>query len=133
MRAGRHVRFSVALLSVLALIGKVLAGAFCHVPAAQAGADGNGILDPVLGLISICQSSTHAPLSSGDGPQPDASHDHCKACTLLGGLALAIALIFAAIVFLVRAVRLRLPAGVRTLADHLSLGGIRSRAPPLIA
>ncbi len=133
MRAGRHVRFSVALLSVLALVGKVLAGAFCHVPAVQAGANGDSIFDPVLGLISICHPGADAAPASGDGPQPDAGHDHCKACTLLGGLALAIALVFAAVVFPVRVVHLRLPDGLRTLADHLSLGGIRSRAPPLIA
>jgi hypothetical protein len=133
MRAGRHVRFSVALLSMLALVGKVLAGAFCHAPAVQAGAGGNGIFDPVLGFISLCHSGAHTAPASGDGPQPDPGQDHCKACTLLGGLALAIALIFAAVVFPVRAIHLRLPAGLRTLADHLSFGGIRSRAPPLLA
>jgi hypothetical protein len=51
---------------------------------------------------------------------------------LLAGLALAVALVFATIAFPARVVRAIQSAG-RTLADHLSLGGIRSRAPPLPA
>ena len=54
------------------------------------------------------------------------------ACTLLAALALAVALAFAAIAFPARIFH-PFRSAARTLADHLSLGGIRSRAPPLFA
>lgn len=126
-RAGRVGR-TVALLSILALVGKVLVGAFCHVPAAAAAAS---TVDPVLGVLSICESGSHAAPAPGGGSAPAGNADHCSVCTLLTGLAVALALAFATVVFPPAAIRPRLAAGVRTLADHLSLGGIRSRAPPL--
>jgi len=129
-RAGR-ARRTVALLSILALAGKVLVAAFCHVP--TAGAAGTAIVDPVLGVLSICESGGHETPPPGGGSAPAGNADHCSVCTLLTGLALALALAFAFIVFPPLAVRSHRAARVRTLADHLSLGGIRSRAPPLAA
>ena len=47
-------------------------------------------------------------------------------------VATTVALVFAAIAFPTRVVR-AIQSAARTLADHLGLGGIRSRAPPLPA
>ena len=127
-RAGRVGR-TVALLSILVLVGKVLVGAFCHVPAAATAA-ASQIVDPVLGVLSICESGGHETPAPGGGSAPAGNADHCSVCTLLTGLAVALALAFATVVFPPAAIRPRLAVGVRTLADHLSLGGIRSRAPP---
>jgi hypothetical protein len=70
--------------------------------------------------------------AGGGQDQRDSRSSHCTACTLLAGLALAVALVFVATAFPVRVVH-AFKSGARTLADHLSLGGIRSRAPPLSA
>jgi hypothetical protein len=116
-------------LGVVAVLGNVLAGALCHLPAQAAAA--SGPVDPILGPLAICTAhGEQAPPPGGnqDGERPA----HCTVCTLLAGSALVVALAFAAVAF---------PQGkifpprsaARTLADHLSLGGIRSRAPPLSA
>src|SRR5262245_64531812 len=91
-----------------------------------------------LGPIVLC--TEHGPqLLTGDDPaggsgqdQRDGKSSHCTACTLLAGLALVVALVFAAIAFPVRICH-PFRSAARTLADHLSLGGIHSRAPPLSA
>jgi len=136
MRATRRVRSAVALLSMLALVGKVLAGAFCVVPAAPAAGLVDPVLvDPVLGPLSICASGGHdTPPPGGDpDPMPNGAADHWTACTLLGGITLGVTPAYAAVVFPATAFPSHRAAGVRTLPDHLSLGGIRSRAPPLPA
>jgi hypothetical protein len=125
-RAGR-VKRTIALLGIFVLVGKVLVAAY--VPASAAA--GTTIVDPVLGILSICEPGGHE--TPGGGSAPASNANHCTACTLLTGLALALALAFAFIVFPPPAVRLHRAPSVRTLADHLSLGGIRSRAPPLAA
>jgi hypothetical protein len=90
----------------------------------------------ILGPLVIC--TEHGPQSVPDGAVPGSGGEgqrggksgHCTACTLLAGLALAVALVFAAVAFPVR-IFYPFQSAARTLADHLSLGGIRSRAPPL--
>jgi hypothetical protein len=57
----------------------------------------------------------------------------CTICTLLKAFAVAVALAFATIVFSLFGAPAPQSVGVRTLAQHLSLGAIRSRAPPLPA
>src|SRR5262245_4254672 len=128
MRVVRH-RYGRSLLGVIAILSNVLAGALCRMPSQPAS-----VVDDVLGLLVICASdgATSMP-HGGAGPQPDKKSDHCATCTLLAGFALAVALVFTAIAFPPWSVAYRIRIGVRTLADHLSLGGIRSRAPPLFA
>jgi hypothetical protein len=72
-----------------------------------------------------------APGNSGQD-QGDGRSSHCTACTLLAGVALAVAFLFAAIAFPDRIFH-PFKSAARTLADHLGLGGIRSRAPPVSA
>lgn len=93
-----------------------------------------GLVDDLIGPLVICTSDGATTLPHGSGGSgPDKKSDHCTSCTLLAGFALLVALAFAAIVFPPASIRFQLRTGVRTLADHLGLGGIHSRAPPLSA
>jgi hypothetical protein len=127
MRARRH-KFGLGILGVIAILSNVLAGALCHMPKAA------GLVDDILGPLVICTADgASAVPHGGSGPEPDKRADQCATCTLLAGFALLVTLVFAAVAFPAWSVAYRLRTGVRTLADHLSLGGIRSRAPPLFA
>jgi hypothetical protein len=119
-------------LGIVAVLGNVLAGALSMAPAKAAAA-----IDDILGPLVLC--TEHGPqavpgndVSGGGEDKRDGKSGHCSACALLAGLALAFALLVAPIAFLERIFR-PFPSRARTLADHLSLGGIRSRAPPLPA
>ena len=120
-------------LGVVAVLGNLLASVLCIAPAKTVAA-----VDDLIGPLVLCTEhgpqtlpGTDAPGGSG-GNQGDGRSSHCTACTLLAGLALLIAFAFAAVVFPARIV-LPFKSRARTLADHLALGGIRSRAPPLCA
>jgi hypothetical protein len=121
-------------LGVVAVVSNLLASVLCMIPAQSAGA-----IDDLLGPHAMCIAGesqapdNSAPPPAGGSPDSrDGKSGHCKACTLLAGAALLVAFVFALIAFPVRIVR-PFSAVARTLADHLSLGGIRSRAPPLPA
>jgi hypothetical protein len=128
---GRRKRSCVmGWLGVVAVLGNLLASVLCMAPAKAFVP-----VDDLLGPLVIC--TEHGPQAVPDGAVPgggegrrDGKSIHCTACTLLAGLALAITLVFAAVVFPVR-VFYPFQSAARTLADHLGLGGIRSRAPPL--
>jgi hypothetical protein len=118
-------------LGIVAVLSNLLASVLCLAPAKAVVP-----VDDILGPLVIC--TEHGPQAVPDGAVPgsggegqrDGKSSHCTACTLLAGLALAVALVFAVIAFPVR-VFYPFKSAARTLADHLSLGGIRSRAPPL--
>ena len=128
MRVRRH-KYGLGLLGIIAILSNVLAGALCHMPSKTAG-----VVDDVLGALVICTSdgATGVP-HEGSGPEPDKKSGYCASCTLIAGFALVVALVFAAIAFAPLLVAYHPRTGVRTLADHLSLGGIHSRAPPAFA
>ena len=118
-------------LGIVAVLGNILASVLCMAPAKAVAP-----VDDLLGPLVRCTEhgmqvvpGSDAPGGSG-GDERDAKSSHCTACTLLAGLALLAAFVFAAIAFPVR-ILLPFRSSARTLADHLSLGGIRSRAPPL--
>lgn len=118
-------------LGVVAVLSNLLASVLCVAPAKAVAP-----IDDILGPLVIC--TEHGPQTVPDGAVPgsggqdqrDEKSSHCTVCTLLAGLALAVALVFAAVAFPVR-VFYPFKSAARTLADHLSLGGIRTRAPPL--
>jgi hypothetical protein len=119
-------------LGVVAVLGNLLASVLCMVPAKAVAS-----VDDLIGSFVLC--TEHGPetlpasdASGGGGDQGDGRSSHCTACTLLAGLALLTTFVLAAIAFPARVV-LPIKSSARTLADHLSLGGIRSRAPPLCA
>lgn len=116
-------------LGIIAVLSNVLAGALLH----HAPAKAVGLVDDILGQLTICTSDGAKTAPHGGSPDPNPKSDHCASCTLLAGFALIVALVFAAIMFPPTFIPYRLRVGVRTLADHLSLGGIHSRAPPLSA
>lgn len=128
----KHARVK-GWLGIVAVLGNILASVLCMTPAIPIAA-----ADDVPGTVILC--TEHGlqvlpgsdPVGGSGQDQRDGKSSHCTACTLLAGLALAVALVFATIAFPARVVR-AFESAARTLADHLSLGGIRSRAPPLPA
>ena len=125
----RHRRL-FGVVAILALAANVVAGALCHMPARTAT-----IVDDILGPLSICVSDGSGTLQH-DGGAPDQNRKtegSCTICTLLKAFAVAVTLAFGIIAFPYVAVAAPLDQGVRTLAEHLRLGAIRSRAPPLPA
>jgi hypothetical protein len=121
-------------LGIVAVLSNVLASVLCMAAPVRALVAG----DDAPGPIVLCTEHGPQVLPASD-PADGSRHDerdsqssHCTACTLLAGLALAVALVFAAVAFPAR-IFPRFWSGARTLADHLSLGGIRSRAPPISA
>jgi DMSO reductase anchor subunit len=127
-RVRRHRSFA-AWLVMLTLVGNALAAALCLAPQSSQAAPA---ADDVLGAYVLCASSGGATADHGSGTDRPAGQ-HCQACVLLASVAL---LAVVALLLLVLPVPLVLaPARnfARTLADHLGLGGIHSRAPPLSA
>jgi len=121
-----------AALAVLALVANVLASALCHGPARTVMP---GLVDEVLGVLTICTTDGSGNIQHGGTPDPAGRSDGsgCTVCTLLKVFAFAVALAFAAVVFPVRIIPAPVARRVRTLAEHLRLGAIQSRAPPLSA
>ena len=135
MRGARNGRRWLSWLGVVAVLSNVLAGAICYLPT-QARAAAGAVVDDVLGQLVICTTHGAQPASAGDPQSPAPANDkksHCTACTLLVTFALAVAFAFAAISFPPARVFYQRRTSARTLADHLCLGGIRSRAPPAFA
>ena len=123
----------MAWLGVVAVLGNLLASVLCMAPAKAVAP-----FEDLLGPLTLCTEhglqtvpGSDQPGGSG-GDQREGKSSHCTACTLLAGVALLVAFVFAAIAFPARIV-LPIKSSARTLADHLGLGGIRSRAPPLCA
>jgi hypothetical protein len=121
-------------LGIVAVLGNLLASVLCMAPVKAVAP-----VDDLIGPLVLCTEhgmqvvpGNDAPGGSGGEGQGDGKSSHCTACTLLAGLALLVAFVFAAIAFPARVV-IPFKSAARTLADHLSLGGIRSRAPPLPA
>ncbi|HEY7551152.1 MAG TPA: DUF2946 domain-containing protein [Hyphomicrobiaceae bacterium] len=133
MASRRQRQRVMGWLGIVAVLGNVLASVLSMAPAKAVTA-----VDDILGPLVLC--TEHGPravpgsdVSGGGEDNRDGNNGHCSACTLLAaGLALALAVLVAPIAFPERIFR-PFPFRARTLADHLSLGGIRSRAPPLPA
>jgi hypothetical protein len=120
-----------AVLAALALLVNLAAGALCHAPSRAAAP---GLVDDVLGVLTICTADGSGNIVHGGMQDPSGqSQGSCTVCTLLKVLAFAVALAFAAVVFPIRIAPVPVLQRVHTLAEHLSLGAIRSRAPPAFA
>jgi hypothetical protein len=127
LRLRRHRR-GLGWFAAIALLGNMLVAALL-VPSMAAA-----LVDDVLGPMVICTAdgAKGAP-EGGSGSGGHTPSNHCPACVTVAQFALAVATILTAIAFpLPPAARpIRLPS--HSLALHLSLGGIHSRAPPLSA
>ena len=129
MGSTRQHRAVVAWLVALTLLGNMLAAAL---DLARVSAKAGQIVDEVLGTLVICNGAGGVA-NHGDGSQRPSS-EHCKLCPLLAGFALLATLALILLTFPApTAFKPPTPAFARTLADHLSLGGIYSRGPPLSA
>ena len=125
-------------LGVVAVLSNLLVSVLCITTAKLAAP-----VDDTLGPLVLCTEHGPQTIPGGGGQgtpvpgnggqkQSDDRSSHCTVCTLLAGIALLATFVFAAITFPDR-IFYAFKSTARTLADHLSLGGIRSRAPPLAA
>ena len=113
-------------LALVALVGNVVASAFCCAPSSSRRTE---IIDPVLGAIPLCTTA----LGDNGGSQPKGSKQHCPVCLASAHKAIgspAVALWFdAPIGARVHSTWVGAPATEK----DLKLGGLGSRAPPLHA
>jgi hypothetical protein len=123
----RHKRI-VAWLAIVGLVSHSLLAALYLAPSKVAP-----LVDEIFGSLVICTSHGAATAPDDGGSNPYSPSEHCAACVLIAKIAVVIAVIMAAMAFPVRLAVRPVPIPVRSLAVHLSLGGIRSRAPPLSA
>jgi hypothetical protein len=111
-------------LALVALVGNVIASAFCCAPSSSRK---TVIVDPILGAIPLCTSAL-----GDNGKLPKSSKQHCPVCLAAAHKAVgtsAIGLSFPApVLAAVNPTRGDAPA----LEEHLKLGGLGSRAPPLL-
>lgn len=125
MGAIRRYRGVAAWLAIVALVGNVLAAAFCHPPAKQAPLDYPADL---LGAFVICSGAHEA----ADDKAPHAPPKPCQICITVAALNLVIALAVIAFMFPAAAARWSAVACTAIVADLLRRAGL-SRAPPLPA
>ena len=111
---------------VFALVGNLLAGLLSP-STAKVGA----LIDDVFGALVICNGAGGAADHGGGSQRP--SSEHCKLCPLLAGFALLATLALILLTFPLPVAFKPPTALVRTLPDHLSLGCVYSRGPPLSA
>ena len=120
----RHKR-TWAWLAIIALLSNVLM--------ALAPSKAASLVDDIFGPLVIC-TANGAKIPQGDGGSGGRTpSDHCPTCTLLAQFVLAVTVIVTAITFPVLAAAIPTPMDLGLFALRLSLGGIRSRAPPLSA
>jgi hypothetical protein len=115
-------------IAVIAVLGNAAAGALGHAPARRTAGQ-----DDMFGAHLMCVGGAAHAQAPGGSQEPAGKSAHCALCTLLAGFTLAAALVFVAIAFPPAYILHPLRFDLTTLAEHLSLGGIRSRAPPLSA
>jgi Protein of unknown function (DUF2946) len=126
MWRARMYRGCVAWLVVLALVGNLLAGIL-----SPSTAKGATLIDDVLGALVICNGAGGTADHGNGGERP--SSEHCKLCPLLAGFALLATLALILFAFPVPVAFKPPTSFARTLPDHLSLGCVYSRGPPLSA
>ena len=115
-----------AWLALVALVGNVLAAAFCHPPAKQAPLDYPADL---LGAFVIC-SGAHE--GADTGKPPDTPTKPCQICITVAALGLVIALAIVALLFPATRARWIAISFAATFSNCFKRAGL-SRAPPLPA
>lgn len=128
MRRLRRMLLWLRCIAVIAILGNVVASALGHAPAR-----GTAGPDDMFGAHLMCTGGAAQTEAPGGGQAPDGKPAHCTLCTLLAGPMLAVAPVFGAIAFPSAYIFPPLRFDLTTLAEHLNLGCIRSRAPPLPA
>ncbi len=126
----RRHRTLIGWVAVVALLGNVIGGAFCSMPAKAGPFD----YPPELaGVMVICTEHGVQTLASGLDDEQQKPSKLCQLCLAAAGFAVVLA--FAAL-----GIRIPLPTDRRiaidfipTFAGRLRRAGLGSRAPPLPA
>jgi hypothetical protein len=114
-------------IAIIALLCNAFAtAALARSPAAS-------LVDDVLGPLVICTADGAKEAPGHGSPGRHVPSDHCPACITVKPLALAIVIAPTALDFPLARVAKPVHLQPRSPAVHVSLGGIRSRAPPLFA
>lgn len=131
MNFARRHRRGLALLAALAVALNALAGAFHVRPLAAAG-----LVDEILGPLTICSSAASEPVSPAHGKLPEKSNrlGDCPLCLRASAaLLLPASPEVAPPEFALPAILALSYERWPALANHLGRGGVRSRAPPAAA
>ena len=126
MQSLRAYRSPSACLAVVAVLGNIIASAFCCAPSPSRRAE---IIDPVLGVIPLCT----IVLDDNGSNQPKGPKQHCPICLAAAHKAIgpgAFAL-FGAAPTVADADLIKTTTS--SIDTDLKLGGLGSRAPPLHA
>jgi hypothetical protein len=121
----RRQKRVVSWLATIALLSNMLAMAFLAPSTTVA------FVDDALGPMIICTADGAKTAPGEGGGHPHSQH--CPACTLLAPFALAVAFAAAPAIFPPPPSSRLAILQSSARAVHLSLGGNRSRAPPLSA
>jgi hypothetical protein len=120
----RHKRV-LGWIAIVALVSNVLtAGLLAPSMAASA-------IDDVLGPLVICTADGAKMMPGNGGSGRHNPSDHCPDCVTVKPFAFAVVLADMAIAFPPQPAARPARLSSRSPAVHVSLGGIRSRAPPL--
>lgn len=114
--------------AVVALVGNVIASAFCCAPSYSRKTE---IVDPILGAIPLCSSVLGTPDSGSK--QPRGSKQHCPVCLAAASKALVASTVGLPVTTATLAELSPSRVDVSTIEGFLRLGGLGSRAPPLPA
>jgi hypothetical protein len=120
----RHKRV-LGWVAIVALLSNVLtAGLLASSMAASP-------VDDVLGQLVICTADGAKVAPGNGGSGRHAPSDHCPDCVTVKPFAFTVAVVVTAIAFPPQPAARPARVPSRSPAVHVSLGGIRSRAPPL--
>jgi DUF2946 family protein len=120
----RHKRV-LRWLAIVALLSNVLtAGLLAPSMAASP-------VNDLLGPLVICTADGAKTVPGNGGSGRHAPSDHCPDCVTVKPFAFAVAVVVTAIAFPPQPAAKPARVQSRSPAVHVSLGGIRSRAPPL--
>ena len=125
----RQRRTPWAWLAIVALLGNVFATAFCCAPSFAKKAE---IVDRVLGTLTLC-SSGGANSDDGTDQQPGSKAPHCPVCLGLTNTALLTTPYVLPLAIPVPPVARTADIDRHDPSEPLKLGGLGSRAPPLLA
>ena len=127
----RHRR-PIAWAAMVVVALKLIAGAFCHLPADRRIP--GTYVDEVLGAVLICAPGSHAAADGAPSPSPHQVPLDCPACALAALLLLAaVSLTLLGLICPPARIVNRQRAFPLPLPLQLASGSVRSRAPPLLA
>jgi len=123
----RRYKRAWAWLAIIALLSNALA-TFSLAPL-----PGAALVDDVLGPLVICTADGAKENPGHGGSGRHGPSDHCPACVTVKPFVLVVAVIPTSVDFPLSPASRPSRLQSRSPAIHVSLGGIRSRAPPLFA